>query len=52
MQPFAMTVGTAGTVDAIDLVPFDLALYDRSYVECDVNPLALHLESATACGRL
>ena len=47
VQPLAVTVGTAGTVDAIDLVPFNLALYDRNYVECDVNSLAFHLESAT-----
>ena len=46
-QPFRVAVGKAGSIDEIDLIPFELDLYDRNFAENDVNSLAFHLESAT-----
>ena len=46
-QPFRVAVGKAGGIDEIDLIPFELYLYDRNFAENDVNSLAFHLESAT-----
>ena len=47
LQPFAVTVRKACSIDAIDLIPFGLHLYDSNFADSDVNALAFHLESGT-----